>query len=336
MSTSARRVLRDTGADTVRGIALVCACYALLTVGDVAVKWSLPAAGLAGAMIGRAVFGMPAVAVLAMLRGGGVRRGWRRLRPVRWRLVALRGLLHSFVSLTWYVAWLSMTLADTYAIGFTTPLLMTLLAVPLLGERIRWRRAGAILLGFAGVLVMLRPGGGLWSPGLLVMLAGLLPLAFSRILNRLLSTTETAECLSFWLLAAHLPAGLLLWAWLPIPALAASGVPWAALAALALLGLTNGVAHWLQSRAFALAPVGALAPYEYTALLWGGGLGWLVFGEVPARDAVIGSAIVAAAGLYNLHREQLRRRAELLAADLPAAPPHGVPVAAALRLQRRP
>jgi drug/metabolite transporter (DMT)-like permease len=103
----------------------------------------------------------------------------------------------------------------------------------------------------------------------------------------------------------HLPAGLLLWAFVPIP-----GVSWAAVGALVAVGLVNGVAHWLQSRAFALAPVGALAAYEYTALLWGALVGWLLFAELPTRDALAGAAIVIAAGLYNLHREQVRRREE--------------------------
>jgi drug/metabolite transporter (DMT)-like permease len=303
-----RRVLRDTGVDTVDGIAVVFVAYLLMTVGDTAIKWALPAVGLAGVMIGRAAFGLPTVALLACLPATpGAEGGWRRLRPVRWRMVVLRSLVHTLASLTWYVAWqMGMTLADSYAIGFCTPLAMTLLAVPLLGERIHWRRAASTTLGFAGVLLMLRPGGALWSPAALVMVAGIAPLAASRILIRLLATTETPECLSFWLMAAHLPAGLLLWVFLPIP-----GLPASALAALALVGLGNGMGHWLQSRAFALAPVGALAPYEYTTLLWGSILGWLVFAELPTRDALLGAVVVIAAGLYNLHREQVRKREEL-------------------------
>lgn len=308
MSFPIRRVLSDTGVDTVDGIAVVFVAYLLMTVGDTAIKWALPAVGLAGVMIGRAVFGLPTVALLACLPAApGAAGGWRRLRPVRWRMVALRSAVHVFASLTWYIAWqMGMTLADSYAIGFCTPLLMTLLAVPLLGEHIHWRRAASTALGFAGVLVMLRPGGALWTPAALVMVAGTVPLALSRILIRLLATTETPECLSFWLMAAHLPAGLALWIFLPIP-----GLPASALAALAVVGLGNGMGHWLQSRAFALAPVGALAPYEYTSLLWGSGLGWLVFAELPTGDALLGAVVVIAAGLYNFHREQLRKREEL-------------------------
>jgi drug/metabolite transporter (DMT)-like permease len=311
MPAPIRRVLRDTGAENVRGIALVCGAYALMALGDGSVKWALPAIGLTGAMIGRGAFGASTVALLARRRGGGA---WGHLRPVRWRLVALRSTIHSLSSLLYYLGWqMGMTLADSYAIGFSTPLLMTVLAVPLLGERLRWRRAASTVLGFAGVLVMLRPGGALWTAAALVTLASIPLLAISRILTRLLATTETPECLSFWLLAAHVPAGLLLWIFVPIP-----GLPLAALAAVALLGLTNGVAHWLHSQAFALAPVGVLAPYEYTSLLWGGMVGWLAFSELPTRDALLGAAIVAAAGLYNLHREQLRRREEAKARALPS------------------
>jgi len=299
-----RRRLTDTGTETVRGVVLVTAGYVMMAIGDGSVKWAIPVVGMAGAMIGRAVFGMPTVLLVAGLRGRG---GWRRLRPVRWRLVALRSIVHCISSMFWYLAWaMNMPLADSYAIGFVTPLLMTLAAVPLLGERLRWRRTVSILVGFVGVLVMLRPGGSLWTPAALAMLGALPTLVASRILIRLLATTETAECLTFWMIATHLPVGLLLWAFLPIP-----GISWLALVALMVMGLANGIGHWLQASAFALAPVGALAPHEYTSLLWGSAVGWVLFAEWPTRDALLGAPIVVAAGLYNLRREQIRRREEL-------------------------
>ncbi|CAH2599400.1 EamA domain-containing protein [Rhodovastum atsumiense] len=329
MAPPPRHTLHDTGTDTVRGILLACICYMLLTVGDAAVKWALPVVGLAGAMFGRAAFGLPTVALLARAQETSMAATWARLRPVRKGMVALRSLVHAFVSFAWYVAWQQgMTLADSYALGYVVPLLMTLLAIPMLGERIHWRRATSTLIGFAGVMVMLRPGGIAWTPVLLLFIAGLVALAVSRIMNRMLATTETPECLSFWLLAAHVPAGVLLAAMYAMPALTP-----AATAALLLIGVSNGVAHWLQSRAFALAPVSALAPYEYTTLLWGGALGWLVFAELPSRDALVGAAIVAAAGLYNLHREQVRRRQEEKAA---AAASGGAVAGAAAMVHRRP
>jgi len=83
----------------------------------------------------------------------------------------------------------------------------------------------------------------------------------------------------------------------------------AAWAALAFLGVSSGAAHCVYTRAYGLAPVSALAPYEYTMLLWGGVAGYLVFGEVPTATTLAGAAIIAAAGLYNLHRERVRARA---------------------------
>ena len=282
-----------------RGIGIVAFAYLVMTLGDVAGKWALVPAGVAAVMVGRGVGGGLTIAALV-----AVERDWRRLRPVRWRLVALRCVLHAEVSVSWYLAWQVVPLADAYAIGFTAPLIMTLLAIPMLNERIRWRRAVSTAAGFCGVLLMARPGGALWRPELLVLVPGVIGMAVSRIMTRTLSTTETAEGLTFWLMVVHIPAGLLLLLLgFPLPGALAVGT----LVALGLLGLLNGSAHWLMARAYALAPVSALAPYEYTMLIWGGLLGYVVFAEVPGRSTMLGAAVVAAAGLYNLHRERVRR-----------------------------
>lgn len=301
------RILRDDGADAVRGILLVVFAYLIMTAGDVTAKWMLPAVGVGGIMLWRGVFGaltVFAVAASSDEPGPASRAiGWQRLIPVRPRMVALRSLCGVFSSFAWYVAWRSMSLADTYAVGFTAPLLMTLLAIPILGERIRWRRALSTAVGFGGVLIMVRPGGDLWTPVVAFLMLGICAMAINRIMTRQLSTTETPECLAFWLLAGHIPAGiaLLLTIFPAASAPAASG--WLALA---FLGAANGIAHCLHARAYGLAPVSALAPNEYTMLLWGGLLGYMVFGDVPSWTTLAGASIVAAAGLYNLHRERLR------------------------------
>ena len=295
LRAEAPHALRESADETVRGILVVALAYLAFTVGDVAGKWALVAAGVSGVMLGRGVFGALTVAGLAVAEGD-----WRRLLPVRRGMVALRSLLHGAVSVTWYVAWTQMALADVYAIGFIMPLLMALLAVPMLGERLHWRRMVSITVGFGGVLLMVRPGGELWTPALLVLLPGIAGTAVSRIMTRQLSTTETAECLTFWLMVAHVPVGLLLLHHFP-PGPAFS---WAVFAALVVLGVFNGGGHWLMARAYALAPVSALAPYEYTLLLWGAIFGYLVFGEVPAWTTLAGAVVVAAAGLYNLYQER--------------------------------
>jgi drug/metabolite transporter (DMT)-like permease len=175
--TPPARALTDNAADTVRGILLVAVSYLILTIGDTAAKWAILASGVAWAMLWRGVFGAAAVALMTgmtqgdmiqggMIQGGMIQgemtrgaEGLARLRPVRWKMVALRSGLSSFTTIAWYLSWQSLQLADTYALGFTAPLIMTLLAIPLLGERIRWRRILSTVIGFAGVLVMVRPGG---------------------------------------------------------------------------------------------------------------------------------------------------------------------------------
>src|ERR1700760_2120026 len=172
-----------------RGIALAVLAYLIWTLGDATAKWVLPAVGVAGAMLWRGLFGMVTVAAITVGRPSAT--GWRRLVPHRWGLVLARSALSSFVSVTWYIAWLSMSLADTYAVGFTAPLIMTVLAIPMLGERIRWRRALSRVLGFCGVLIMLRPGGDLWTPVVALLIAGTLVMSVTRIMTRQLTVTAT-------------------------------------------------------------------------------------------------------------------------------------------------
>lgn len=298
VSTIERRVLTDTPADTIRGIALAALAYIIWTLGDTAAKWVLPTAGVALAMFWRGIFGaMTVVAVASMNQPGSIAR---MLRPVRWRLVMARSVISSFVSIVWYIAWGQMNLIDTYAVGFTAPLIMTVLAIPMLGERIRWRRALSTMLGFVGVLVMLRPGGDLWNPVVLLLLVGIVAMSLTRIMTRQLSTTESPECQAFWLLVSHVVAGALTIRLFP-PTEAMDEV---AVISLVFLGFSSGLAHCVYTRAYGLAPVSALAPYEYTMLLWGGIAGFLVFNEVPSWTTLLGALIIAAAGLYNLHRER--------------------------------
>ena len=165
--------------------------------------------------------------------------------PLRWSLVLARSVLSSFVSVAWYISWLSMSLADTYAVGFTAPLIMTVLAVPMLGERIRWRRRAVHLVGFGGVLIMLRPGGDLWTPVVLLLLAGTLVMALTRIMTRQLSTTETPECQAFWLLVCHTVDRLAAAVELSRPGGSIGVSGWLALA---FLGVSSGLAHCVFAR----------------------------------------------------------------------------------------
>ncbi|WP_245583974.1 DMT family transporter [Rubritepida flocculans] len=294
-----------SGEAAVRGLAIGVLGYVVISLADAAVKFALPEVGVAGAMLWRGAIGALAVAALARFSG---------LWPRNLRLVLGRSVLHCSVSVLWYIVWLAgMGLADSYAVAAAAPLMMTLLAIPMLGERVGWRRWLSCLVGFCGVLFMLQPGGDLWrweTPVLLVAVAGM---AVSRIWTRTLAATDTPSVIAFWMLAVHIPYGLILY---PVEALwPASGQPsllpsWWMVLLLVFFGVSNAVAHLLFARAFALTPIASLAPLEYTPLLWGLLLGFLIFAEAPAWTTLTGAAIVICAGLYNLHRERVRRAEE--------------------------
>jgi drug/metabolite transporter (DMT)-like permease len=290
--------------DALRGIATIATGYAVISVADAAVKWALPEVGVAVAMIWRGVFGM--IAIAALSRGQG-------LLPVRLPLLATRSVLHCAVTVAFYVAWMQgVSLADSYAVNAVNPLVMTVLAIPLLGERVGWRRMTSTAIGFAGVLVMLQPGGELWRWEAGLLLAGVCVLAVTRIWTRVLAATDTPQAIAFGLLAMHVPMGLML-----LPVFPPLGPAWPGVGvaiALAFLGLANGCAHFLFARAFAIAPVAVLAPWEYSILLWGLALGFAIWGEVPGWTTLAGAAVVVGAGLYNIHRERVRRAEERAAA----------------------
>ena len=288
---------------TLHGIGIILTGYAVVSCADAAVKWALPEVGVAVAMIWRGVFGMLAIALLA--RGQG-------LMPRRLPLLTLRSTLHCILSAAFYLAWFNgMPLADSYALVAVAPLMMTLLAIPMLGERVGWRRMTSTMVGFLGVLVMLQPGGELWRWESAMLLACAAFLAVTRIWTRVLAATDTPQAIAFWLLFAHVPMGfLMLPVFPPVGGLVPSG---GVIVALAFLGLANGAAHFLFARAFAIAPVSVLAPFEYTTLVWGGLLGFLIWSELPSWLTVSGAALVIAAGLYNLHRERVRRAEETAA-----------------------
>lgn len=298
-ATTVAGLTAPTGAEAVRGILFILVAYVVITGADAAVKWALPEVGVAVSMLARGVIG--SIAVLVLTRGRGIAA---HNKP----LLIARGILHCTVSATWYWAWVSgMALVDSYAIASAAPLIMTLLAIPMLGEKVGWRRWTSTSLGFLGVLVMLQPEGDLWRFETPFLLAAVGAMAVTRIWTRVLSATDGPATIAFWLMVAHIPMGLLLLPAFPPPtALPGPGV----VIALVFFGIANAIAHMLFARAFALASVSALAPYEYSPLLLGGILGFLIWAEVPAWTTVLGAVIVILAGLYNLHREQVRKAAE--------------------------
>lgn len=192
------------------------------------------------------------------------------------------------------MAFRSMPLAEATAVLFLSPLLVTLLAGPFLGERIGAGRWAAVVVGFAGVILIARPGGALTLAGVLWALAGAACYAAYQLLTRRLSHAEHPLTLLFYtaLVGTAVMSLALPWFWFDFTP---SPLQWLQIAS---LGFYGGVGHFILIRAFRLAPASTLTPFGYTQLIWAGLLGWLVFGHIPDALSAAGMVVIAASGLW--------------------------------------
>ncbi|MEM6495360.1 MAG: DMT family transporter [Pseudomonadota bacterium] len=196
-----------------------------------------------------------------------------------------------FVSLTY------LPIAEATAIGFTAPLFIIALSVPLLGERVGWHRWLAVALGLMGVLIIVRPGGSVWHWSAAMALLGALSFAFFQIVTRRLADQDRHETTLI-----YTSLGGIAWTSLLVPFFWTSPTQTHSVMFLAI-GAMGAGAHFFMLQAFARAEASLLAPFNYSKLIWVTILGYTVFGDLPGIDTLIGSTIIAAAGLYVLYRE---------------------------------
>jgi drug/metabolite transporter (DMT)-like permease len=199
-----------------------------------------------------------------------------------------------FVSLTY------LPIAETTAIGFTGPLFITALSVPFLGERVGWHRWFAVAVGLAGVLVIVRPGGAVWHWSAAMALLGAICFASFQLITRRLAGQDRHQTTLL-----HTIIGGTVWASLMVPFFWTTPTV-GHIAMFLIVGAMGAGAHVFMIQAFSKAEASLLAPFNYTKLIWVAILGYLVFGDVPGLDTLIGSAVIAAAGLYVLYREGRR------------------------------
>lgn len=224
-------------------------------------------------------------------------------RPV-W--VIARGMC--LVGLTFFMMFgLSrLPVAEATAISFVAPLLVVLLAKPLLGERIGLFRWLAVLTGFAGVLLVARPGGSLDPFGVFMVLCAALCGTAYQLLSRVLAGSVATNTLLFYAaLAGCVCFGLSL-PWVP----ATPSPSFKEVALLFSLGLTGGLGHYLFTRAYRHAPASMLAPFTYLQLLWAGLLGWGIFGRVPDPISLLGMGVIALAGISVAVQQGRARKAQ--------------------------
>lgn len=275
------------------GIALICLAVVCFTLLDTTAKWL--GMRLDTLQVVWARFAGHFVLSLIALRP------WRNARLLRARrpgLQLIRSALLLGATTFNFTALRFLQLDQASAIMFTAPLLVAALSGPMLGERIDGRRWLAIGCGFAGVLVVTRPGGGIHPAAAFSLLAASCTALYS-ITTRMLAPSDSSETTAFYssvagLVAASVPV---VWVWAPPQ----DGLT---LAGLAAVGAFGWIGHWLLIVAHRYAPAPVLAPFSYAQMLWMTLAGLVVFGDRPDRWTLAGAAIVILSGLYLLVRER--------------------------------
>ena len=279
------------------GIGSVLCAVLFFSIVDATAKWLGQAYAPIQILFFRHLFGIIPI-VFLVWRGGGV-QALRTRRPLAHALRA--GLLFTAL-LSFFTALRGLPLAEAIAVGFTAPLFVTALAGPVLGEAVGPRRWAAVVIGFVGALVMVRPGTEAFRPEALLVLLSALSFALAMLLTRKLSRTETDVAMVAY---TSLIAGL---ASLPF-----LGFVWRTPAGddiglFAVVGIFGGIAAYLLVVAYRHAPAAVVAPFDYTGLIWASLFGWLVWREAPEPAVWIGAAVIVLSGTYITHRETLRRR----------------------------
>ena len=239
------------------------------------------------------------VIAIARSRSGSLRAAAATRQP----LVQLaRGLLLVAEVCVLVLAFTMLGLVESHAIFTCYPLLVAALSGPILGERVGWQRWIAIGIGFLGVLIILQPGVTVFAPAALIPLASAFLFAVYGLLTRLAARADSAATSFFWTgvvgAAAMTPLGL--WHWQ-----AMAGPDWGLMATLCVSG---ALGHWLLIKCYEVAEASAVQPFVYLQLVFASAVGVIAFNEVIERHVIIGAAVVVAAGLFTLWRENAARR----------------------------
>jgi drug/metabolite transporter (DMT)-like permease len=221
------------------------------------------------------------------------------LRPRRLRLQMLRSLFLLASTILSFTAVRYLPLADMTAINFALPLAIALAAGPVLGEWVGPRRLAAIMVGFLGVLIVVRPWTGTLQPAMGLCLLNVLVTAGYNMMTRIVSRTDASLTTLIYstLVGSVLLTPVVAFGWVQPQ----NATVWFMLCAIGIIGAFG---HWLLILAHSRAPASILAPFAYTQLIWAGLSGFVVFGDVPTVPTVLGAAVVVASGVYLWWRER--------------------------------
>lgn len=289
--------------DARRGALLMLAATALFTLMGAFVKLLGDRIHFLEIMFFRSVLAMPVVFLIVLRMG----KGAVQVRTQRFRQHILRAMSGTMAMSCAFYSLTVLPLAEQTALTFTTPIFVTLLAIPFLGERVGIHRFSAVAVGFGGILVIALGQGafqGSINPvvafGMAVAVLHGVFSAMTTLLVRSLSSTESSTTIVIW--QSILMTGF---TGLALPFVWITPTPWEFLL-LVGVGLVGGVAQVMLTEAYASAQVSSLGAYSYTGILWAVLLGWFFFGDAPGLATFIGAGLIVLAALYIMQREMRR------------------------------
>ena len=256
----------------------------------------------------RSVIAIPILLVFASLE-----TGLRSLVSPRAGWLALRALVLFISYTTYYVAFPALPLADAVALYFTVPLFVTVLAGPFLGEKVGLTAWIAVVVGFIGVVIMLRPGAGVFEPAALLSLASALMYGISMLMTRKLGVAESASVMSLYQNSVVLTGALAITGMAEVTGVHSGGHPsidfllrpWEMpslphFLLMAACGVIAATGMYCLSQAYRVARASLVTAFEYTGMFWVPFWGFLFFGEVPRLSTLVGAGLIAGAGLVAL------------------------------------
>jgi drug/metabolite transporter (DMT)-like permease len=297
--------------DNLRGVLFMCGSMAAFTINDTFMKAVTEEVPLFQTIFLRGLIAMAGLIVMGIATGAFR----QRLHGADWRLITLRSVAEIFATLTFLVALLHMPLANLSAILQALPLAVTLAAALVFGDRIGWRRLTAILVGFAGVMIIIRPGTEAFDIWSLLGVASVLCVVVRDLAVRRLGphVPSVTVAMGAAVLVTAMGLGLSL---VPTEGMGPEfdGLtgwvrlsPWQA-AQVAGAGLFLIGGYIFAVTAMRWGDVGVVAPFRYTSLLWAIVLGFAVFGDWPDFWTLVGASIVVGAGVFTLWREHALAR----------------------------
>ncbi len=246
------------------------------------------------------------VFTLLMLGTALITRQVHALHSKRPSLQALRALGVLGSSIFFITGLTFLPMAEATAISFVSPMIVTALSIPILGEVVGWRRWSAVAVGLLGVLIVVRPGAGAFDPAAIFPVLSAFSWAVALVVTRKMSSADgPLVSLTYAAIVGLLiTSALVPFTW---------GTPgWREIGLGLITGGASTVAQWLVVLAFQQARASVLAPFSYSQLVWSGLLGYMIFGNVPDRWTLLGATVIIASGLYTAHRERTVRATSAL------------------------